>query len=201
MPLYAIFFLSPNGMSSSLRMALVFSTATDSPVRAASSILKCAASIILKSDGTIRPASKTTMSPRAIADVGMFMVCSCLITVDIGSAIFLSASIAFSALYSWMKPTIALSITMTIMAIVSDTSPINPEIIAAAISTMIMKSLNCSRNIASADFLFFSIRVFAPCVRRRFFASSWDNPEADVSNMLITSFMFLLCQFIFYYKR
>ena len=44
------------------------------------------------------------------------------------AVIFLSAAIACSARYSWLNPSTAFSRTITTMAIVSDGSPMMPEI-------------------------------------------------------------------------
>ena len=63
------------------------------------------------------------------------------------AASFFSAAIAFSARYSWTKPIVPFISTITSIAIVSTTSPMNPEITAAASSTMIMKSVNWSASI------------------------------------------------------
>ncbi|HSW62787.1 MAG TPA: hypothetical protein VLH56_05690 [Dissulfurispiraceae bacterium] len=54
----------------------------------------------------------------------------------------MSASIAFSALNSWIKPIIALRTTIAMMAAASVGLPTIPAMIPAAIRTMIRKSLN-----------------------------------------------------------
>ena len=66
------------------------------------------------------------------------------------AASFFSAAIAFSARYSWMKPIVPFISTITTIATVSMTSPMNPEITAAASSTMIMKSVNWSASMRHA---------------------------------------------------
>ena len=53
-----------------------------------------------------------------------------------------SAAIAHSARYSWTKPRMPLRNTMTTMAMLSCRSPMMPAMIAAAISTRIMESVN-----------------------------------------------------------
>ena len=60
---YAILVRSANGIFSSLRVASLLVTELVSPVKADSSILKLSASTILKSAGTLSPASKNTTSP------------------------------------------------------------------------------------------------------------------------------------------
>ena len=57
-PLYAKFFRSPRVASASDRGVVVFETASDSPVSAASSISRFSASISRKSAGTTLPASR-----------------------------------------------------------------------------------------------------------------------------------------------
>ena len=57
-----MFILSPRGNVSDFNITFSFSTGTDSPVSAASSIFNEAASISLKSAGTKSPASKTVIS-------------------------------------------------------------------------------------------------------------------------------------------
>ena len=69
---------------------------------------------------------------------------------------------AFCARNSWMKPITAFSITMARIIAESSASPMAPETAAAAIRTMIMKSLNWSKNIASGERFFFSFRALGP---------------------------------------
>ncbi len=161
-PLKAMFTLSPSGINFSSSVHMLFSTGTDSPVSAASSIFNFAASVSLISAGIILPASSMTMSPGTIPEAGTLFILLSLYTKAFGAAIFFKALMAFSALYSCTNPMIALSITITIIAIVSAISPIIPDITAAAINTIIMKSLNCSRNIIKSVFFFISCNSFGP---------------------------------------
>jgi hypothetical protein len=62
-----------------------------------------------------------------------------------------NAAMAASARYSCTKPITALSTTMAMTTMVSVTSPIRPEMTAAAISTRIMKSANWARKIPRTE--------------------------------------------------
>ena len=112
------------------------------------------------------------MSPGTSSAAGIAAGTPSRTTVAAAAAIFLSAAMAFSARYSWMKPSTALSTTITTMAMVSAASPSTPATTAAAISTRIMKSLNWSRNIASSVRLPFSTSSFGPCAASRAAASA-----------------------------
>ncbi len=140
--MYIMFFLSPSGSVSSCSGPVRLSTGADSPVSAASSTFICAVSMHRMSAGTILPASSSTMSPGTISAPCMVAGAPLRTTVAVAAAIFFRAAIAASARYSWTKPITALRTTITTMAMVSDRSPITPDMTAAIISTMIMKSLN-----------------------------------------------------------
>ena len=127
-------------------MTKSFSTGTDSPVKAASSILMVFTSNNRISAGTTSPASKITISPTTISSP---FTCRCSPsrkTVATGEAIFCNASIASSAFDSWITPTIAFKITTAKITIASVGSGApswaKNEITAAASKTIIMKSLN-----------------------------------------------------------
>ena len=81
-------------------MSVFFVTATDSPVKAASSIFKLALSIILPSAGTESPASNKTISPGTISSLFIVICLLFLITLQFKDVIFCNASIAFSDLFS-----------------------------------------------------------------------------------------------------
>ena len=108
------------------------------------------------------PASSKTISPGTTSDVGIKTVAPPLNTAAAGAAICFKASIAFSALYSCTKPMTAFTTTITTIAAVSAASPIMPAMTAAAIRTIIMKSLNWSRNIPRGVFFFTSFSSFGP---------------------------------------
>ena len=73
-------------------------------------------------------------------------------TRDDGLVIRLSASIAFSARYSWTKPTIPFRATIARMTAVSLRSPMAAVMSAAAIRTRIIALVNCSASIRQAGF-------------------------------------------------
>ena len=82
-------------------MSMNFVTGTDSPVSAASSILRLAFSIRRPSAGTASPASSSTMSPTTSSSLRTETTLPSRSTREVAAAISCSASIAFSALFSW----------------------------------------------------------------------------------------------------
>ena len=140
--LYAMLMRSPSARSLPCRVAVFFSTVTDSPVRADSSTLSCAASSRRRSAGTWLPASSSTMSPgtNSLAAMGWGLPSRSTCVRDAAS--WRRAAMAWSARLAWVKPMAALSTTMAMMTSVSVTSPRMPDTTAAASRMMIMKSLN-----------------------------------------------------------
>ncbi len=157
-----MFFRSARGIWSSVITFACFSTETDSPVSAASSALSWALSMRRMSAGTRDPASSITISPGTSSNAATLVTFPSRRTVAALAAIFLRASIAFSALYSWTKPIMALIIMIAMITKVSAGSPIIPAIMAAPIRTRIMKSLNWSRSMRKIVFFFFSSSSFLP---------------------------------------
>ncbi len=102
---------SPTPRSSGSAPSL-FVTGVDSPVRAASSSWRFAASRSLESAGTRLPASRRMTSPGTRSFESMEYSRSSRRTSTCGETIFLRASTACSALYSWTKPRIAFMTTM-----------------------------------------------------------------------------------------
>ena len=142
-------------------MSAFFSTGTDSPVKAASWDFKFTASTILKSAGIKSPVSKITISPGTNSLDWTTSNFPFLITFATWLLIFCKASKDFSALFSWATPIIALTTTTIIIIMVSvipspSLTPIIPETIAAIIKTIIIKSLNCSKNFWNKFFFFFA---------------------------------------------
>ncbi len=88
------------------------------------------------------PASSSATSPGTTSVTGTMRTSPPRITCALAAVILRSAAIARSARNSWTKPMMALSSTITTIAMVSLRSPMMPEMIAAAISTRIMKSAN-----------------------------------------------------------
>ncbi len=99
-PAYAMFFRSPTGKSGSSSALVCFSTATDSPVRAASSIFRLTASMSRKSAGTLSPAESSTTSPGTSSRAGISFSTPSRRTLAVGAAMSRSASMARSARYS-----------------------------------------------------------------------------------------------------
>ena len=103
---------------------------------------------------------------------------------------FCSASVAFSALYSWKKPMVALSSTTAMIAIVTlmlSCRLLPVESMAAmktrtaATSSMIAKRLvNWSTNLKMIGRLTLAGRTFLPCLARRANASSSVRPCGEV---------------------
>ena len=143
--------LSPMGASAGTSAAASFSTGTDSPVSAASCTLRFTDSSSLRSAGTLSPVSTETMSPTTSSRDSMTLITPSLITLQWGADIFSSASSDFSALDSWSMPIIALATSITSMIRASVTPsplmyPVTPDMIAATMSTIIMKLLNWLMN-------------------------------------------------------
>ena len=117
-PVKTVFFLSPMP-ASALRTLRFFVTDVDSPVNAASSTWRLAASISLESAGTLLPASRSMMSPGTRFFESIEDSFPSLKTRTCGDIILLRASTACSARYSWTNPRTAFMITMTRMTYVS----------------------------------------------------------------------------------
>jgi hypothetical protein len=103
-----------------------------------------------------------------------------LTTLAVGAAISLSASIAFSALYSWKKPSTPDKITISKIMIESAVSPSKADTAAAAIRIIIKKLLNCDINISRRELFFSSMISFKPCVFKRATDSCSVIPPTDV---------------------
>ena len=96
----AMFTRSPMPISPAGKIPISFSTGTDSPVKAASSIFNEAASNNRISAGTTSPASSITISPGTNSSLLIVNVCPSLKTVAFGVDICFNASIACSAFAS-----------------------------------------------------------------------------------------------------
>ena len=92
---------SPSPASAATPTVRCFSTGTDSPVRAASSIFNVFASKRRISAGTTSPASSITISPGTNSLESTSVTCPSRSARAAGLDIDLSASIASSALPSW----------------------------------------------------------------------------------------------------
>ena len=86
---------------------------------------------------------------------------------------------------------------MTMITTVSSTPPTKPEMIAATISTMIMKSVNWSSSMRQGERARFSFNSFAPNCARRLAASAELRPDSGlVSRRCATSSMVSVCQLL-----
>ena|SRR3989338_1975193 len=120
---------------------MVLVTGVDSPVRLASCALKLEVTQTKRlSAGILSPDSISIKSPGTSSEEERTLCWPDLITLDVGLDNFLSAAKDFSARYSWIKPKIALIITIAIMAKASIHSLRNPETKAAPIKIQTMKS-------------------------------------------------------------
>ena len=173
-PENTMFERSPIAASAATTASASFSVGTDSPVSADSSDLSDEDDIRRASAGTKSPASNFIMSPGTRSEAAMIFSVPSLITRACGADMFLSASSAFSALFSCTTPIIALRMTISRIRAGSKNSvgscpvqAITKEIMAAMIRIIIMTSLNWSINLANVDFFFFSFKTLRPyCCRR-----------------------------------
>ena len=166
----------------------VFSTGTDSPVSAASSIFMLAHSIILASAGTASPASSTITSPTTKSSLFTTTILPSRTTFDVAAAIFCSASIAFSALLSCATPRIALIITTAMIMMTSEgnsltaldallTAVSTPDIIAATMRMSVIGSINCFKNRRIIGSFLPSASLFLPSFSSRSCACCDDKPS------------------------
>ena len=186
-PEKSILSLSPSGADGETTASASFSAGTDSPVSADSSDLRFALSRRRASAGTKSPASSLIISPGTTSCAEIMCSLPPRITRACGADIFLSASSAFSALFSCTSPITAFRMTMSKMSAGSINSIGSPsthatanEMIAATIRMIIMTSLNCSRKRRNILFFFFSASLFSPYRVRRDCASLSESPSLSV---------------------
>src|SRR5512139_2691351 len=194
-PLYARLRRSPSGRSASASRASCFSTGCDSPVSADSSTLSAASSVRRRSAGRMLPASSSTRSPGTSSRASITPGWPSRMTRACGLAIRFSAAIARSARYSWTKPMMPLRNTMTTMAMASCGSPTMPAITAAAISTTIMKSVNCDASMTSGERRPDSCSTLAPACSSRAEAAAAESPVfRSLSRCAATASLSRQCQ-------
>ena len=107
-PSQTMFFWSPKEVFSGSSFKSL-SIGSDSPVKAASMVLKFFNSINLASAGILSPSSNKIISPGTSSLAGIFINSPVLITLAKGTTIFFRALIAFSAFVSCIKPMPALN--------------------------------------------------------------------------------------------
>jgi len=127
---------------SSSRGRSVLSMGADSPVRAASSALKLTDSTTLASAGTRSPASRSIRSPGTRLAASTSSERPSRRTRTVGTESFFSAAMARSARYSWVKPRMALRMTMIMIMIASSVAPTTKETTAATRRTTTITSVN-----------------------------------------------------------
>ena len=145
---------SPRGVSSGRASRASFSTGTDSPVMALSSVWRRLHSSTRASAGTRSPASSKMTSPGTRAAAGTCRGVPSRRALAWGADIRRSSSRAWWAWSSWVMEMTAFTTTMTrIMAPSSQSSPplAHRESPAAASSTRIMGSFSCPQMRASSE--------------------------------------------------
>ncbi len=193
-PAKTMLFISATWISFSM-IFVCFSTGSDSPVRDASLTCSRNSSIILPSAGTLSPDSSITMSPGTTSLAKISLSSEFRKTRATGLSIFFKASIAFSALYSWVKPNNAAAITIANIVMASMTSPTNIDRTAAAKSIITNILVNCPARILNGEiFLGFS-SSFNPYFFNRSLDSSSVKPLILDLVFLSASSTFMLCQF------
>ena len=141
--------------------------------------------VSLISAGTILPSSKITKSPVTKSSALISLNFPFLLTIHWGEESFFKASRAFSALDSWIVPTMLFKKITTKIIIASAHSFKHKEIMAAPINTIIIGLQNCNKNLIINGFFFFSGREFLPSNFNFSNATSWLNPS---SNDVLSSF-------------
>ena len=182
-----------------------FSTASDSPVRAASWMRRLALSTRRTSAGTTLPASSRTMSPGTSSRADI----SCTLPVAahadhrhgqllqrrhglLGAVLLDEAEDARRARRWRGWPTVSMPF------------PSKAEMTAAAIRISTMVSVNCSRSMASGPWPRRSVSSLSPWVLRRSAASAAARPSAEEEQCLSTFSADCVCQWvamIVFYKK
>ena len=171
--------LSPRGISfpSSEESSFVsLSEGTDSPVREDSSTLRLAVSMSLPSAGIASPASRSTTSPLTISSAGTCLRSPFLYTFAVSPLICFRASMACSALLSWITPRTAFTTTTNSMMKTSmkdspEYAAVTADITAETSSIIIIGSASCSRNLFIRGTFSASLSLFLPSLSSLFRAS------------------------------
>ena len=167
---------SPRGSSLRSMAATCFSTASDSPVSAASWMRRLTLSSRRRSAGTRLPASSRRMSPGTSSLAGSSWMRPSRRTRTAGTANFFRAAMARSARYSWRKPSRANKSTIARIAAASCHFCRNAEITAAASRISTMVAVNCSHKMRQGVRPPRSTSSFGPYCRSRSAASAALNP-------------------------
>ena len=180
-----------------------FSTGSDSPVSADSSVLNPVVEMSRPSAGMQSPSSSSITSPATTFSAGMRVSLPPRRTCATGALSFCSDSSAFSARLSCTVPMIALSTTMLRIMIGSRKSPffskneVASDTPAAASKMSTIKSLNCIKNRCSSVSRRAARRRLGPSRRRRCAASVSDSPfSAETPSFLSVSGTVYCCHCI-----
>ena len=166
-----------------------------SPVSAASSISRLFANNNRPSAGTRSPASKTTMSPGTKSAAATVSISPLRLTRARITSIFVNASRARSARFSWTKPITALSTTTvnTTSGVFNSPDTAN-AITAAPIRIRINKLPNWAANRLHDAVRGASANSFGPTLRSRFSTSAVVRPfSASESSASTTSVAAIRC--------
>ncbi len=176
--------------SSSMIGSEVLRTASDSPVRAMLMVDISYWRITRASALMLSPSSRTMTSPGTRSAAATIVTSPSRTALALAGTIFCSASVAFSALYSWKKPMTPLRMTtpmMAIMTLIWSCRSLPLESMAAtktssaAASSMIAKRVvNWSRSLKMIGRPTLVGRVLCPYLARREKASSSARPLGDV---------------------
>ena len=170
--------------SASVMASVCFSTGTDSPVSAASSIFMEALSSTRQSAGTESPASSKITSPGTSSELGRCTILPSRMTFDWAALICCSASSACSDFASWTTPSTELMMTTAKMMMTSAHSgspwivPVMAEIAAATMSMMTIGSAICSKKRFHSGVFSSSSSLLGPTLARREDASAAARPPS-----------------------
>ena len=169
--------------------ATSFSTGALSPVRAASSISRVAATSNRPSAGTRLPASKSTMSPGTSSAASISTATPSRRTRAMSFSIFSSAARLASALASCRRPSTALKNVKPTSTTVVPTSPVTTWFTIAAPTRMIcIRSWYWRRKACRPDSTALAAKTFEPyCCRRRSTSSSDSPREGSTPRRVATS--------------
>ena len=177
--------------SSSSRMgSSVLRTASDSPVRAMLLVESSYWRMRRASALTLSPSSSTMRSPGTRSAAATTVTSPSRTTLALAGTSFCSASVAFSARYSWKKPMTPLSSTTPMMATVTlmlswraepvDSMAATNTSSAATSSMMANRLVNWSRKRKMMGRLTLAGSVLWPCCARRLKASSSVSPAGEL---------------------
>jgi len=152
-------------------------TGCDSPVRVDWLTRRSALEINRQSAGILSPSWRKMTSPGTSSSARMRFSSPSRMTRQVCGRIFLSASVAFSARYSWKK------LKTPLMILTAQTAMPNCGICAkkapmpATQSIIAMRCVKLARNLTMRGVPLASLSKFGPNMAKRCWASSWVNPS------------------------